>query len=50
LTHLNEERPHRRLGATRWQLLKGIDRPALKALPTEPYEFSEWHPCRVGGA
>jgi len=32
LTHLNEERPIRRLGATRRQLLEQIDRPALKAL------------------
>nr|WP_245435009.1 hypothetical protein [Methylocystis rosea] len=28
-------------------MLKEIDRPALKALPTEPYEFSEWRACRV---
>jgi transposase len=48
LTHLNEERPLRRLGATRRQLLEEIDRPALKALPIEPYEFSEWRACRVG--
>jgi hypothetical protein len=48
LTHLNEERPIRRLGATRRQLLDDIDRPALKALPIEPYEFSEWRTCRVG--
>ncbi|MBM3564349.1 MAG: IS21 family transposase [Alphaproteobacteria bacterium] len=48
LTHLNEERPLRRLGATRRQLLEEIDRPALKALPIEPYEFSEWRTCRVG--
>src|SRR5450755_3275864 len=48
LTHLNEERPIRRLGVTRRQLLEEIDRPALKVLPTEPYEFSEWRTCRVG--
>jgi transposase len=29
-------------------LLEQIDRPALKVLPTEPYEFSEWRTCRVG--
>src|SRR6267154_414583 len=45
---LNEERPIRRLGVTRRQLLEQIDRPALKVLPTEPYEFSEWRTCRVG--
>jgi transposase len=48
LTQLNEERPIRRLGVTRRQLLEQIDRPALKVLPTEPYEFSEWRTCRVG--
>jgi transposase len=48
MTHLNEERPIRRLGVTRRQLLEQIDRPALKVLPTEPYEFSEWRTCRVG--
>jgi len=48
LTHLNEERPIRRLGATRRQLLEQIDRPALKALPTEAYEYCEWRTCRVG--
>src|SRR6266567_2770129 len=41
MTHLNEERQIRRLGVTRRQLLEQMDRPALKSLPTEPYEFSE---------
>jgi transposase len=45
---LNEERPIRRLGATRRQLIEEIDRPALKPLPVEPYEFCEWLKCRVG--
>lgn len=48
LTHLNEEHPIRRLGATRRQLLEEIDRPALKPLPAEPYAFSEWRVRRVG--
>ena len=48
LKHLNEEQPIRRIGATRRQLLKEIDRPALKSLPAEGYEFSEWRTCRVG--
>lgn len=48
MTHLNEERPIRRLGVTRRQLLEDIDRPALKSLPDEPYEFCEWRTCRVG--
>ena len=48
MTHLNEERPIRRLGVTRRQLLEEVDRPTLKSLPDEPYEFSEWRTCRVG--
>ena len=48
LKSLNEERPLRRLGVTRRQLLEEVDRPALKPLPGEPYEYSEWRLCRVG--
>jgi len=48
MTHLNEVRPIRRLGVTRRLLLEEIDRPAMKALPAEPYTFSEWRTCRVG--
>jgi transposase len=48
LKRLNEERPIRRLGRTRRQLLEELDRPALKPLPSEPYVFAEWRLCRVG--
>ena len=48
LTSLNEDRPLRRLGVTRRKLLEEIDRPALKGLPSEPYEYCEWRMCRVG--
>src|SRR5215207_3831248 len=48
LHRLNEERPIRRLGITRRQLLEELDRPALKPLPTEPYVFAEWRVRRVG--
>src|SRR6202040_2387625 len=47
LPRLNEERPIRRLGVTRRKLLEEIDRPALKALPENPYVFAEWRICRV---
>ena len=33
---------------TRRQLLEEVDRPALRALPDEPYEYSEWRLPRVG--
>src|ERR1700741_2103769 len=48
MTHLNEERPIRRLGVTRRQLLQELDPPALKPLPAEPYVFAEWRLRRVG--
>ena len=48
LSRLNEERPIRRLGRTRRQLLEELDRPALMPLPIEPYVFAEWRLRRVG--
>ncbi len=39
MTHLNEHRRIRRLDATRRQLLKEVDRPALTSLPAEPYDY-----------
>jgi DNA replication protein DnaC len=48
MTQLNDRQPLRRLGVTRRRLLEEVDRPALKALPEEPYEYSEWRGCRVG--
>jgi transposase len=37
----------RKLGVSRDELLAQIDRPALKALPTAPYQYAEWKRCRV---
>ena len=48
MTQLNDKQSLRRLGVTRRQLLEEVDRPALKALPDEPYEYSEWRVRRVG--
>ena len=48
LVRLNDERPIRRLGVTRRQLLEELDRPLLKPLPVEPYVFAEWRIRRVG--
>ena len=48
MTQLNERQALRRLGVTHRQLLEEIDRPALKELPSEPYEYSEWRVRRVG--
>jgi transposase len=48
LIRINDERPIRRLGMTRRQLLEDLDRPALNPLPVEPYVFAEWRVRRVG--
>ena len=41
-------RPMRRLGVSRRQLFEGLDRPALAALPAEPFVYAEWRRRRVG--
>jgi transposase len=41
-------RPMRRLGVSRRQLFDELDRPALAALPIEPYVYAEWRQRRVG--
>ena len=48
MAQLNDKQGLRRLGVTRRQLLEEVDRPALKALPGEPYEYCEWRARRVG--
>jgi transposase len=37
----------RRIGKSRAELLETIDRPALDALPAEPYRYAEWKKCLV---
>jgi transposase len=41
-------RPMRRLGVSRHDLFLELDRPVLKPLPAEIYEYAEWRPRRVG--
>ena len=41
-------RPMRRLGVSRRDLFIELDRPALKELPAEPYQYAEWRARRVG--
>jgi len=48
MTDLNDRRVMRRVGQTRRQLFEAIDKPALKALPLEPYVFAEWRIRRAG--
>ena len=37
----------RKVGVSRSELLETIERPKLKALPSEPYPYAEWKKCRV---
>jgi hypothetical protein len=47
VTDLNA-RPMRRLGVSRRDLFRELDRPALKPLPAQPFEYAQWRPRRVG--
>jgi len=40
-------RKFQKLNTTRRQLFETIDRPALKSLPSRPYEYAEWKKARV---
>jgi len=46
LAKLNH-RPFRKKDGTRASLWESIDRPALKPLPTEPFDLSQWSRARV---
>ena len=46
LAALNE-RPFRKTGGSRRSWFEDLDRPALKPLPTERYEYAEWRTARV---
>jgi transposase len=47
LEQLNS-RVTRHLGASRRQLFEQLERPALAALPAQPYVYAEWKECRAG--
>jgi transposase len=40
-------RPMKRLGVSRAEMFDGLDRPALKPLPAEPFLYAEWRLRRV---
>ena len=40
-------RPFRKLPGTRRALFEQLDKPALRPLPVEPYEYAEWKQARV---
>ncbi len=46
LDRLNQ-RKFRKLDASRAELFEGLDRPALKPLPAEPFIFGEWKKARA---
>lgn len=47
LVKLNQ-RPFKKLPGCRQSAFERLDRPALKALPSVPYELAEWKKARVG--
>lgn len=40
-------RPMRRIGRSRRDLFEEIERPALRRLPSEPFEYAEWKQAKV---
>ena len=40
-------RPFKNLPGSRQQLFETLDRPALRSLPVQPYEYAEWKHARV---
>jgi transposase len=46
LVDLNH-RPFKKLPGSRQSLFESLDRPALRALPVQPYEYAEWKLVRV---
>jgi len=40
-------RPLRRIGRSRRDLFEKIERPALRDLPPEPFEYAEWKRARI---
>jgi transposase len=47
LTALNE-RPFKKLPGSRRSQFEALDRPALRSLPAQAYEYAEWRKARVG--
>jgi transposase len=41
-------RPFKKLPGSRRSLFECLERPVLRALPGQPYEYAEWHRVRVG--
>lgn len=46
LTALNRHK-FQKMDATREQLFESLDKPALKPLPAQPYQYAEWKKARV---
>ncbi len=47
LEHLNDK-PFQKLPGSRRALFTQLDRPALRPLPAQPYEYAQWRRVRVG--
>lgn len=40
-------KPFQKLEGSRWSVFESVDKPALKALPAQPYEWSDWRCAKV---
>lgn len=47
LTELNQ-RPMQKLGESRRSLFERLEKPVLRPLPPEPYQYADWRKTRVG--
>jgi len=47
LLRQHNEHPFQKLNGSRRTLFEALDRPALKPLPSEPYEYAQWMKARV---
>ena len=47
LLHDLNTRPFKKLPGSRQSLFESLDRPALRPLPAQPYEYAEWRRARV---
>ena len=47
LLEILNQRPFKKLSGSRASLFEALDKPALKPLPAQPYQFAQWSKARV---
>ena len=50
--HLDEvnQAPFQKMAGSRFSLYQELDKPAIKALPLQPYELAYWEKCSINGS